>query len=786
MDEHSIKLLEFEKIISQVCKETLSTEGSDYLKSQGFYNSKEEIQKNLNLAVSIRKVFESGKTFPSVSFPDIKDSISRISHGASYLESEELAHIGIYLASSRKLKKFIIEISDNEELKDVLRPLPELSNLEKEIFKIVTNRGEIKDKVIPELKSISSRLKKIKRNVESLANSYLKNESYKMLWQTDIPTERDGRLVLPLKSNFKGRIRGIVHEVSASGATVYLEPYDIVEKNNEIREVESEYRRKVLEILKILTLKISRNKDSIYTVMQIIGYTDALMAKARYSMQHRCTPAQVKHNSIKLLDARHPFLGEGAVPVTVSNGEGHRLLIITGPNTGGKTVTLKTIGLLALMNEFGMEIPAAEGSEIGIFTDIFADIGDEQSIEQSLSTYSAHIKNLSHIVKYVEQNSLVLLDELGAGTDPEEGVAIAMALLDYFYESGALVFATTHHGILKNYGYSKRGAENASMEFDGNTLSPTFKILLGVPGESHALEIARRTGMPESIIKKAKSYIDDERSDVSELVNSLSERHRKFSNKEREQQVKERELNEIQRKVDLHELRLKQREMELREKGLKELKDLLHKGRKEIENAIREIREQEITAEKSQKIRNELKELEEKINDENIRLLNEKSDFLKREQKIAAGSYVKIRGTNKKGKVLRRGKAKQWIVETDNMRVSLPEYELIIDNNAGMEKRTEYFTGSTDYVVSNAEGNSKPVFELDIRGKRLEEALSILGRQIDRAALYGLSEFSVIHGKGGGILQRGVHEYLKQNSIIKDFFFAPPQEGGFGKTIVKI
>jgi len=786
MDEHSIRLLEFNKIVSFLCRECLSTDGADYLKSQNIYTSKEEVFNNLSLAVAMRKVFESGENIPSVSFPDIKNPLRRISHGVSYLDTEELAHIGIYLESSRKLKKFIIKNTEDEKFKDILESIPELPLAEREIFKRITKKGEIKEQSIPELKSIGIRLKKIKKGVEALANDYLKNESYRSFWQTDIPTERDGRLVLPLKSNFKGKIKGIVHEVSASGATVYLEPYDIVEKNNQIREVEGEYRKKVIEILKTITLKITKNKESIMNIMKLTGFTDALMAKARYAMQYRCAPALSSPNRINLLDARHPFLGEHAVPVTVSNGEGHRLLIITGPNTGGKTVTLKTIGLLALMNQFGMEIPAAEGSEIGVFADIFADIGDEQSIEQSLSTYSAHIKNLSNIVKNVGKDALVLLDELGAGTDPEEGVAIAMALLDYFYETGALVFATTHHGILKNYGYSKRGAENASMEFDGDTLSPTFKILLGVPGESHALEIARRTGMPETILKKASDYIDEERSDISELVNSLSERQRKFATKEKEQREKERKLNEIQRKVDLHELKLRQKEMELREKGLKELKDLLHRGRKEIEKAIREIREKEITAEKSKKIREELKELEEKISDENMRLLKEKSVLFKKENKVTTGIHVKIRGTDKKGKVLRRGKANMWIVETDNMRVSLPEYELVADSGPEEQKYSEYSKDFTDYVVSHPEGNSRPVFELDIRGKRLEEALSLLERQIDRAALYGLSEFSVIHGKGGGVLQKGVHEYLKQNSTIKDFFFAPPQEGGFGKTIVKL
>ncbi|NOY09388.1 MAG: endonuclease MutS2 [Spirochaetes bacterium] len=787
MDAHSIALLGFDRIIAELCKESLSTEGAEYLKSQGFYTDPEELKKNLNLAVSMRKALEAGEIFPSVSFPEIMKYMERISRGVLFLEAEEIANIGIYLQSSKKLKKYIKKISESSELKEISESMPELEELESNIFRIVTKRGGIKDKSIPELKAIGSRLNRLKHDVEALANAYFKDDRYKAFWQTDTPTERDGRLVLPLKANFKGRIHGIVHEVSGSGATLYLEPHNIVEKNNAIREVQSEYRRQVLEILKRLTAAVSAKKESIEAVRKITGFLDALITKARFSIMHRCAMAEYSKNTVKLLKARHPFLGKKVVPVTVSNGSEYRLLIITGPNTGGKTVTLKTIGLLALMNQFAMEIPVSEGSSMRIFTDIFADIGDEQSIEQSLSTYSGHIKNLSHIVKHAGKDSLILLDELGAGTDPEEGVAIAMALLDYFYETEALVFATTHHGILKNYGYSKQGAENASMEFDRDTLSPTFSILVGVPGESHALEIARRTGMPEKILKTAKSYMDDERSDVSELVNSLSERHRKIYDREKEQKKRENELQDMQRRVDLHELKLRQKEMELREKGLKELKELLRTSRSEIEKTIREIREKELTDERRRILRNHLQEIDKKIDEEEVKLFHEKTEFISSdENRIKSGSNVRIRGTNKKGRVLRRDRADKWIVETDSMRVSLSGYELISDSDSEDADKKQAEMETTDFSISREEPEEGPVFELDIRGKRLEEALRILSRQIDRAALYGLTEFSVIHGKGGGILQHGVHDYLRESGLVKDFYFAPANEGGFGKTIVKI
>ncbi len=323
------------------------------------------------------------------------------------------------------------------------------------------------------------------------------------------------------------------------------------------------------------------------------AFLDTILARARYALQHSCRRADMSEGAvgspgcIELRDARHPLLGQRVVPVSVSAGADNRVLIITGPNTGGKTVSLKMVGLLALMNQFGMEIPAAEGSLLPLFDEIFADIGDEQSIEQSLSTFSAHIGNLSRIVRRVTPRSLVLLDELGAGTDPQEGVALAMALLDHFLTAGCLVLVSTHHGILKNYGATRPGAQNASMGFDRQTLGPTYRILMGVPGESHALEIARRSGLPESVLSNASSYLDGERTDISRIVSNLAERHHKLVKAEEEHEALAHDLREKWRTTDLKALTLRQKELELRRHGLKELRDFLGEARREWD-ALRE------------------------------------------------------------------------------------------------------------------------------------------------------------------------------------------------------
>jgi DNA mismatch repair protein MutS2 len=471
------------------------------------------------------------------------------------------------------------------------------------------------------------------------------------------------------------------------------------------------------------------------------------------------------------------------VPISVVLGGEYRVLIVTGPNTGGKTVTLKTIGLLAVMNQFGMEIPAREDSTLPIFDNILADIGDEQSIEQSLSTFSAHIVNISRIIRDSSSDSLVLFDELGAGTDPEEGVAIAMGLLDHFIEKGCLCMATTHHGILKNYGYSRQGVENAAMEFDVKNLSPTFRITLGVPGESHALEIARRTGISGQILRSAEQYLNDERGDVAVLINRLSEKQRKLLVTEKQQQSREVELREKTRQTDLKELRLRQKELELREQGTLELKRFLKDSRKQFEKLVEEMGSGGSREERKQ-AGEFLSELAERIGQQEQALETERAELYQRpDLSFEKGMEVIIRGTGKHGIVVRKAKADSWIVATDTLRGSFPARDL-----QPVQSASEVAASTREAMLSISEElHSAPAsFQLDLRGTRLEEALKRVEQQIDRAVLSGMSEFSIVHGMGEGVLQRGIHEYLRSSSQVKDYFFSTPEQGGFGRTVVRL
>jgi DNA mismatch repair protein MutS2 len=487
-------------------------------------------------------------------------------------------------------------------------------------------------------------------------------------------------------------------------------------------------------------------------------------------------------------------------------------------------VTLKTIGLLALMNQFGLGLPAAPETGFAVFDSVFADIGDEQSIDQSLSTFSGHIRVIGGIVDAATAGSLVLLDELGSGTDPEEGCAVAMSLLDWFIEIGCLTVLTTHHGILKNYGYSRPACLNASMDFDKTSLSPTYRILMGVPGESRALEVASKNGLPAAIVAGARKYLAEERADVSELIKGLTEKHRELEDIEFDRRKRLRDAKEAQRKADLGSLRVRQKELELRELGVSDLRRLLSESRKTLENLVKEIREGELTPEKTRGVKDFLLDLARKEEEEekNFERFQEESAALRggssagcgdidgdrddfheapgREARggndrsgsrsgpgavplaVVEGAQVLIGVGRKRGEVVRKAKKGYWVVETESVRLTLPESELTPVADAPVVKPQV----QVELAPRGEGGGSRAAFELDLRGYRLAAALDAVEKQVDAAALQGLSLFQILHGTGEGVLGKGIHDYLRSHPAIADFHFARPEEGGYGMTIVRM
>ncbi len=775
MDNHTLELLEFPQIVRELAGYCFSAQGAETIRSEKVLSNPEAVSLRLGRSTAFRRLLESGQAIPDLDFPDLGPLLSGISKKGRLFDQEELSRLGRFCVSAGRLKRYIARGGKNTGLSPIAERIPELKHFIREVFRVVDKEGNFKERNIPALSEIKNRIKGSRQDLERLSRGYLGSPEHRNFWQTDTPTQKDGRTVLPMKVNFKGRIKGIVHEVSASGATIYLEPFDIVEKNNEIIQYQNQYRREVQRILRDLSARVVASSADLLTMVGAVSELDTLYARAVYAVKHHCTPAAAAESEIRLYEARHPLLVNQAVPITLTLGNENRVLIITGPNTGGKTVSLKTVGLLSAMNQFGMEIPVREGSSLCIFDNILADIGDEQSIEQSLSTFSAHIINIARIIRGGTEHSLVLFDELGAGTDPEEGVAIAMALLDYFIEKECLTIATTHHGILKNYGYTRKGVVNASMEFDRQSLTPTFHIIMGIPGESHALEIARRNGIPEMLIRSARNYLSDERNDISELIKRLSQ-------KERELLAAEREHLDRARETDLKELRLRRKELELREEGLSESKLFLKEKRRELTRLIRELTSSRVREEseaKAKEAQSFIRDLETQIREEEKKIETERAEASERtDYNFQKGMEVLITGTGKRGKIIRKGKGGTWLVETETLRAVFLPAEI---------KPTAAKTGEEASVsISEELAGHEVSFKLDVRGYRLEEAIKLLEQQIDRALLKGLNEFSVVHGKGEGVLQKGIHRYLGRCGLVKDYYFSPPEEGGFGKTIVRL
>jgi DNA mismatch repair protein MutS2 len=778
MDPHTLRLLDFAAILEELQEYCFSAQGRRLLEAQPIETVPEQVRIRKELATAFRRLLDSGRQLPAGDFPELGQLVARAAKPGALFEPDELGALGRFILSAFRLKRYAAS-GGQPGLAAIGARIPDLRALAREIFALIDKKGAIRENHVPELKAIRERIRYLQKDAERLAQAYLSNHEYRGFWQSELPGQKNGRLVLPLKSSYRGRIQGIVHDVSATGATLFLEPLDIVEKNNEITEQESRYQREVHRLLRILSSKVTSRAQELPALADAVAELDTLCARARYAILHRCAPAQDLERGLSLLEARHPLLGSQVVPVSLALDAQTRVLVITGPNTGGKTVTLKTAGLLAVMNQFGMEIPAQEGSGLAVFDEILADIGDEQSIEQSLSTFSAHIRNAARIVESSGARSLVLFDELGAGTDPEEGVAIAMALLDHFIARGCLCLATTHHGILKNYGYTRQGVENASVDFDDRTLLPTFRIRMGIPGESHALEIARRNGIPEALIERAEGYLRDERGEIADLVNRLSEKQRELFAAEQVHRNRERELREKTRQTDLLDLRLRQKELELREHGIGELKRFLQDSRREYERIVHRLR-QEGEGEARREALDFFHSMEALARNSEEDLARRQEELEKGEEvTLSAGMEVVIRTSGKRGKIVRQGKNNRWVVAMENVRASFTPSQLRAAPRAA--------SGGTDRPeVSEQLLPTAPAYQLDVRGLRLEEALHRLEQQLDRAMVSGLAEFSVVHGLGEGILQRGIHRFLKESQNVKDYYFSTPQEGGFGKTIVKL
>jgi DNA mismatch repair protein MutS2 len=780
-------LLEFDRILDRLAYHSMSEEAGAMIRVEQPLDDPAAVAKTKTAVRAITSRINTEGGDPRRYLPSIGFLLPKLEVEGMSLEIDEACAIGLFCERGEELKKWLLPAP---VFAAMLNDAPNCADIAAAVFRVMDREGGLRD--LPELRAIKRRIQSLNAALETAVSRYASDEEVRRMLQSTVPSQRDGRTVLAVKANFRGRIRGIVHEVSSSGQTIFVEPENVVEKNNEIiieqQNLEAEIRKILLDVTKTIAERAEALKEFHLTMLNV----EVLMAKARYSIDTGgyFSPDEGSAN-IALAQAKHPLLNN-AVPIDLTMDGGTLALIITGPNTGGKTVALKTVGIFALMNQIGLALPAAAGTVLPVFDGVFADIGDEQSIGQSLSTFSAHITNIANIVSHSTNRSLVLLDELGSGTDPQEGSAIAMAILDRLIERKARLIITTHHGILKNYGYSRQEVENASVEFDVRTLSPTYRIITGIPGESRALEIAGRNGLPQDIIAQARSYLDSGHSDVSALISGLKEKHRELDTLTEKARYEDSRLTDERRKADMKELRLRQKEMELKAGLAGKLRLLLNESRKTLENLVREIKEGELTREKTLKVKEFLGDLARAVEAEDA-ALDEEERAIATEQRraettktttsaveFAPGLEVFAGNPKRRGVLIRPDKknaaGNTWIVEIGSLKITFPERELFPAPPSSHQHKPHI--AAIDITAP------PPSFEINIRGMRLDDAVETLRRQLDTATLHGLGEFSVIHGKGDGILQKGVHEWLKQEPAVADYYFSRPEMGGFGRTEV--
>ena len=797
MDPHAVAILEFDRLRAELAEYCLSPTGADRLMHEAFIRDRAVHRELLADVGALRALLEADRLPADADLPEVDDAVRLLDKDGTVLEPDAAARLGRFLRAACRLRRALRPRAGERGTAAIARIAPlldaarEVEQLPAAIFRIVDPDGTIRERQLPTLASIRARIRRLAGDVQRAARRYFSAPEFRGVVNGDRPTERGGRTVIPVKVNHQGRVPGVIHEVSASGATVFIEPEESIRGGHRIVEEELAYRRELRRIMRELTAQIAVRRVEIGAAVAAVAAYDVRYARARYARLHRCTPARTGGGEVDLRAARHPLLGAGAVPIDIRWGGARRVLIVTGPNTGGKTVALKTVGLLALMNHFAMEVPAAAASVLPWLDQVLCDVGDEQSIAQSLSTFSGHVRQVARILGSASGNSLVLLDELGAGTDPEEGVTLAMAVLDSLIARGALVAVTTHHGALKNYGYVNPAVENAAMEFDLQSLRPTYRLLPGIPGESHALEIARRQGIGDRIVAAARAYLAEGRTDSGEMIRSLTAREHELRDVAEQHERSHAELRQRAREVAAREQRLAARERDLRAAENRDLRVFLRESRRTLEGAIRELRERGRSGGDWRAAAATAREVVEQVAVQAApaqpaapapsgAASEPAPGAAARPAPLAVGARVRIAASGRPGEVVRAGRRGSWVVQTGSVRGTFRSEELVAEADAAPAPAAARLD-----VEVNASG-TRPLAELNVRGLRLDEALAAVERQVDGALLAGLRHCAIVHGRGEGVLRHGIHEYLERRREVVEFEPAEHRAGGDGKTIVTL
>lgn len=781
-----LEKIEYPKILNILSAYALTYIGKEKCATLTPSKNKNDVQNMLKETEETLNILYRCNTPP---ISEIADNTKNLKTIESYgiLSIKSILELTNILKMSDELKKYFyndfLDFNEFIYLADIFSKLYSNSSIIEKISYSIIDENTIDDRASKNLASIRKKQRNIEQDIKTKLNTFLHSSTYSKYIQENVITIRNDRYVIPVKDEYRGQIKGFVHDISSSGSTVFIEPISVFELNNEIANLKNEENLEIEKILQDLSKLFYPYANEIKEDIECIGKLDFAFAKAKYSRAiHGITPIINTQKQIILKDAKHPLLDqEKAVPISLELGTTFNTLVITGPNTGGKTVTLKTVGLLTAMACSGLNIPASTQSSIYVFDNIFADIGDDQSITESLSTFSAHMTNIVDIVKNSTENSLILVDELGSGTDPVEGASLAISVLDYFKSNSSLTVATTHYQELKKYALTTDGFENASVEFDVNTLSPTYHLLIGVPGKSNAFEISRKIGLPDSIINEAKSNLTKNDIDFEELLKNIYDNKSKIENEKLEISKKLNEITELKKSLERDNTKLNEQEHEIINNAKVQARNILLDAKEEANEIISKMNDVSKSNSDLNNLRNKLnkdiKDISAASLSNNV-AKESKSAISIEDAKPNTEVFVTTLGQN--GIIVSNvSKSNEVQVQVGSMKLSvkLKYLEKIVNKNKTNKSTSSYSSVSKAKHVSS---------EINVIGLNVEETVFTVDKFLDDCSIANLQTVRIVHGKGTGKLREGIHKFLKSNSRVKSFRVGTYGEGEMGVTVVEL
>lgn len=789
MNKSVFETLEFDKILRHLSTFSISPLGEEHILAIKPHDDIQIITQKLNDVTEFRALIDFDDVFPIDGLQDIRPQLNKVSLEGNLLPAEELVKVVMTLRVFRNIQEYFKTRKEKyPQLCRFAADIKSFRTIEKEISRCVDmNTYEVLDKASPALASIRKSIYSLQRSIRKKLESMVRTLSKKKYLQEDIITIRDGRPVIMIKDEYKNQLKGVIHDQSASGASLFLEPIETLEMNNQIKSQRMEEKREIERILKELTALIFEVLDDILASLIAAGKLDFIRAKAQFSSEiNAFQPLLNDKNLLDIVKGRHPLLllhkgkEQDVIPVNLRMGDSFYTLIITGPNAGGKTVALKTVGLLCLMTSCGLHIPADPTSEIPVFRNIFSAIGDEQSIENNLSTFSSHIEKLKIIVDDAGKSDLVIIDEIGTGTDPEEGAALAIAILEKLTSLGCITLVSTHQGALKAFAHETDLVENGSMEFNSETLAPTYRFRLKIPGSSYAFEIANRWGLPDDIIRRSRELVGAEKNKMENLLIELNTKMVQYQTRLNDISIKQSELDALIKLYKERSSELKRNEKKLKKEAVKESENILNNASATVEQVIRELREQQASRESIRQVKQRVDEEKKKLR-VYTKGIDKDNAGVKSSQvlsNIEIGDAVLWSKFNKEGIVLSDlDGSKRVLIDTGGVKIRVPLDEL-----------TASYAKKESKVRVNVQYDDKKLVspELDLRGMMAEEAIELTDKFIEDALISNLHEIYIIHGKGTGALRRKIHGFLDKHNHVKSKRIADWNQGGTGMTVVEL